>query len=45
MAEAFKNLINADTVGQAARHLRRAWPGFDAARFEAWRCKAWRRWS
>jgi 3-methyladenine DNA glycosylase AlkC len=35
MAEAFKNLINAGTVGEAARHLQRAWPGFDAARFEA----------
>jgi 3-methyladenine DNA glycosylase AlkC len=34
MAEAFKNLINADTVREASRHLRRAWPGFDAARFE-----------
>ena len=35
MAEAFKNLINADTVREAARHLKRAWPGFDAVRFEA----------
>jgi 3-methyladenine DNA glycosylase AlkC len=35
MAEAFKNLINADTVRGAALHLRRAWPAFDAARFEA----------
>ncbi len=35
MAEAFKNLINADTVRSAASHLRRAWPAFDAARFEA----------
>jgi 3-methyladenine DNA glycosylase AlkC len=34
MAEAFKNLINADTVREASRHLQRAWPGFDAARFE-----------
>jgi len=34
MAEAFKNLINADTVREASRHLRRAWAGFDAARFE-----------
>jgi len=34
MAEAFKNLINADTVREAARHLHRAWPGFDAGRFE-----------
>jgi 3-methyladenine DNA glycosylase AlkC len=35
MAEAFKNLIGADTVQQAARHLQRAWPGFDAPRFQA----------
>jgi 3-methyladenine DNA glycosylase AlkC len=35
MAEPFKNLIGADTVRQAAHHLQRAWPGFDAARFEA----------
>ena len=35
MAEAFKNLINADTVRSAATLLRRAWPAFDAARFEA----------
>ena len=35
MAEAFKNLINADTVRSAATHLRRAWPAFDAPRFEA----------
>ncbi len=35
MAEPFKNLINAETVHQAARHLQRAWPGFDAPRFEA----------
>ena len=35
MAEAFKNLIDADTVRSAALHLRRAWPAFDAARFEA----------
>ncbi len=34
MAEAFKNLINADTVRDAARHLKRAWPGFDVRRFE-----------
>jgi 3-methyladenine DNA glycosylase AlkC len=34
MAEAFKNLINADTVRSAATHLRRAWPAFDVARFE-----------
>ena len=35
MAEAFKNLINEQTVGEAARHLQRVGPGFDAARFEA----------
>jgi 3-methyladenine DNA glycosylase AlkC len=35
MAEAFKNLINADTVHDAAMHLRRAWPAFAAARFES----------
>jgi 3-methyladenine DNA glycosylase AlkC len=35
MAEAFKNLIDASLVRGAARHLRRAWPGFDARRFEA----------
>jgi 3-methyladenine DNA glycosylase AlkC len=35
MAEAFKNLINAETVRGTATHLRRAWPVFDAARFEA----------
>jgi 3-methyladenine DNA glycosylase AlkC len=34
VAEAFKNLINADTVRSAGRHLRRVWPGFDARRFE-----------
>jgi 3-methyladenine DNA glycosylase AlkC len=34
MAEPFKNLINAGTVRQARRHLERAWPGFDGARFE-----------
>ena len=34
MPEAFKNLINADTVREASRHLKRAWPGFDASRFE-----------
>jgi 3-methyladenine DNA glycosylase AlkC len=34
MAEAFKNLIGADTVRSAARHLQRAWPAFDARRFE-----------
>jgi 3-methyladenine DNA glycosylase AlkC len=35
MAEAFKNLINADTVREASRHLKRAWPGFAVERFEA----------
>jgi 3-methyladenine DNA glycosylase AlkC len=35
MAEPFKNLISADTVRQAAQHLQRAWPAFDAPRFEA----------
>ncbi|HMO49181.1 MAG TPA: hypothetical protein PKB14_24555 [Rubrivivax sp.] len=35
MAEAFKHLINAGTVREAATQLRRAWPAFDAARFEA----------
>jgi 3-methyladenine DNA glycosylase AlkC len=34
MPEAFKNLINARTVALAARHLHRAWPDFDAGRFE-----------
>ena len=34
MAEPFKNLINGETVRQARRHLSRAWPGFDGARFE-----------
>lgn len=33
MAEPFKNLINAGTVQSAAKHLRRAWPAFDSARF------------
>lgn len=32
--EPFKNLINASTVTQAARHLQRVWPGFDRPRFE-----------
>ncbi len=35
MAEPFKNLINAGTARHAAQHLRRAWRGFDAPRFEA----------
>jgi 3-methyladenine DNA glycosylase AlkC len=34
LAEPFKNLINAQGVRDMARHLRRAWPGFDAAAFE-----------
>ncbi len=34
MAEPFKNLVNRDIVAEAARHLVRAWPGFDRARFE-----------
>lgn len=35
MAEAFKNLINATTVADLARHLSRAAPAFDARRFTA----------
>lgn len=35
MADALKHLINAGTVRDTARHLRRAWPDFDARRFEA----------
>ena len=35
MAEPFKNLLNANGVARAAAHLRRAWPGFDAPRFQA----------
>jgi 3-methyladenine DNA glycosylase AlkC len=35
LAEAFKHLFDAALVRNAARHLRRAWPGFDARRFEA----------
>jgi 3-methyladenine DNA glycosylase AlkC len=35
VAEPFKNLINAATAQHAAQHLKRAWRGFDAARFEA----------
>ena len=35
MAEAFKNLINAQTVKAARHHLARAWPAFDGRRFEA----------
>lgn len=34
MPEAFKNLINADTVNRAGHHLQRVWPGFDRSRFE-----------
>ncbi|HLP08048.1 MAG TPA: hypothetical protein VK178_07770, partial [Opitutaceae bacterium] len=34
MAEPFKNLISRQTVTHAARHLARAWPEFDRARFE-----------
>ncbi len=35
MADAFKLLINPETVAHTARHLRRAWRGFDADRFSA----------
>jgi len=35
MAEPFKNLVNAALIDDAATHLRRAWPGFDRARFRA----------
>lgn len=35
MAEPLKDLIHAGTVRDMARHLRRVWPAFDAARFEA----------
>src|SRR5688572_26777225 len=34
MAEPFKNLLNADLVRTASRHLRRVWPAFDRQRFE-----------
>lgn len=34
MAEAFKNLINPQTVARAGHHLHRAWPAFDRRRFE-----------
>ena len=34
MPEPFKNLLNAALVQAAAMHLRRAWPQFDAGRFE-----------
>jgi 3-methyladenine DNA glycosylase AlkC len=35
VAEPFKHLINAGTARHAAQHLKRAWRGFDAARFES----------
>lgn len=35
MAEPFKNLINREGVAAMRRHLARAWPAFDGARFEA----------
>ena len=35
MAEPFKNLLNAQVVDSAARHLARAWPAFDAKRFRS----------
>ena len=35
MAQALKHLINAGTVRETARHLRRAWSAFDAQGFEA----------
>ncbi|WP_374678849.1 DNA alkylation repair protein [Piscinibacter sp.] len=35
MAEPFKNLINREGVAAMRRQLRRAWAGFDGARFEA----------
>lgn len=35
MAEPFKNLINRAGVAAMRRHLQRAWPAFDGARFEA----------
>lgn len=35
MAEPFKNLINREGVAAMRRHLTRAWPAFDGARFEA----------
>ncbi|MDT7835739.1 DNA alkylation repair protein [Aquabacterium sp. OR-4] len=39
MAEPFKNLINPDRVAEAGAHLQRAWPGFDAAGFQALACQ------
>ena len=35
MAEPFKNLLNAQVVDSAARHLARVWPAFDARRFRS----------
>jgi 3-methyladenine DNA glycosylase AlkC len=35
MAEPFKNFLSAAVVDEAARHLARAWPDFDAVRFRA----------
>ncbi|HEY6132694.1 MAG TPA: DNA alkylation repair protein [Rubrivivax sp.] len=35
MAEPFKNLLGPAVVKQAARHLQRAWAGFDAKRFSS----------
>ncbi|HEX6810750.1 MAG TPA: DNA alkylation repair protein [Planctomycetota bacterium] len=34
MAEPFKNLLNAELVRAAGRHLHRVWPAFDRTRFE-----------
>ena len=34
MAEAFKHLINRDTIRHAGEHLQSAWAGFDRQRFE-----------
>lgn len=34
MAEPFKNFLNAEIVSWLRRHLSRAWPDFDGARFE-----------
>jgi 3-methyladenine DNA glycosylase AlkC len=34
MPEAFKNLINRQTVQDAGEHIARVWPGFGRARFE-----------
>ena len=35
MTEPFKNLLDADVVGQLRRHLIRVDPGFDGKRFAA----------